>query len=518
MLTMGYLYRVVFLMTVVSLRYIYVDGLLCPVGYRLVKDALVDSVVSKNLTWTEAVMACTKRNGTIIDIRDNQSKKIVFNVMERFKLGSAWIGHSGDIVEATNPSEIRKPYFIMEYIDDEQFEASSYYFYNLYLPELARFNSESAWVPQYDRQDQWIQVDLEATMCIYGIVTQGRKNPSWRTTAYKLLYRKDGDNFHTLQDNGEEEFPGNRNAVTPVARNFTKPFDAQFIRIYPQDWIIHPAIRFDLLVSKETCPIDFTCGKCPALVNTSQRDLAIQYESCCSKLPYICQTESCELTTESQSSLTDSAILNASTNPHKGTPPSSSSTVGLAIGMVLFMIISVILLILLVFLYRHLNNLRTTTDAEKTDHNENNKKEIQQSDTMVTPNLHDKTELNINNIEYFAIDTKDNVEQDTTVYEAINTDLDHTENGEYEYIEEKKDDGNEILGNNMETPYITLTDEGVYSEEKKVVENEVQENGAKEPTLHDSPEAVDAYDDEKVDDSEIPDGTDMLNNEIYSDN
>ncbi|CAH1794661.1 unnamed protein product [Owenia fusiformis] len=250
----------------------------------------------------------------------------------------------GRTVETSDQSDMSEPYYVMEYISDGQFNSSSFGT----LAKYARINSTSAWLPRDINPittTEWIQVDLGKTMCIYGIVTKGRHDQQQWTTVYKLHYRKDGDiNFLTLKDDGKEKLlSANRDQDTAVGRNFTKPFDARFIRLYPKCWDNYAAIRFDLLVSNNICPSDTMCEKYPSFIPSS----------------------------------------------------SSAMIIGLIIGMVLFMIISIILLILLIFSYRELSRCKYATEAVQLHHTgNNNKREVNQGVSMplLTSNMYQKTE------------------------------------------------------------------------------------------------------------------------------
>ncbi|CAH1779232.1 unnamed protein product [Owenia fusiformis] len=491
---MGCVFKIL-LMIIVSTR--YTDGLLCPVGYKLMRD---DTLVvdSENLTWSEAAIECSRMNGTIIKVVDNQSEQSAKDAMWKYSLDKAWIGYTGDIDETIDQSHLSEPYFIVENISDDQLKSSSYY--NRWSEaKHAKFNSIYGWVPsKFTRLCHWVQVDLGKTMCIHGIVTQGRRNTDEWTTVYKLLYKKYGETFRTLWDNGNEELSGNKDRSTPVYRNFTKAFNAQFIRLYPQSW--HggrylPAMRFDLLVSNNPCPTDFPCGKCPAMGTSTGGNLTIQYSSCCSKLPYICEIESCdqiqiestsvttittvtsvtdltvENTTSTVTTATDSNIENTTTicedspETHSratGSVKSISShslTIGLIAGLVVFVFASFILTILLIISNRHQNSCKNPSKAESIYHSENNKTDSNQTVAVVTPNLHTKTEPK--DI-YARVDVKTKAPKPEVIY--ANTEIDQV--GLYDIAE----------------------DVDVY--------NAVEETG---------------------DNSEVPDGIEMFKNEIYDD-
>ncbi|CAH1782118.1 unnamed protein product, partial [Owenia fusiformis] len=377
---MEHLFKVIF---VTIFTTIYTDGLLCPVEYNLVRDTLV--VDSENLTWSQAAMECTRRNGRILTVTDTQSEQNV-SLFEEYLYGKAWVGYTGYTQDKLDDSDSKTPFYIIRHISDKQFDASSH----RGSAKYSKIDSSSAWWPASSDQGKWIQVDLRKTMCVYGIATKGQKSTNDWTIVYKLHYKTDFDNyFLTLQEDGKEELTANEDDDTAVYWNFTKPFNARFIRLYLQQWNGYPVIRFDLLVSNNSCPIDFSCGKCSAIVNTPGGNMTIKHESCCSKLPYICETETCEQDQKDSSPLatvTYSAMDNGTTNPEiqkvsstlpSNTDPtidnstdipgannrnlpcawcSTSLTIGLIIGMVLLMILSIIFLILLIVSQHYKNS------------------------------------------------------------------------------------------------------------------------------------------------------------------
>ncbi|CAH1782116.1 unnamed protein product [Owenia fusiformis] len=492
---------------------IYAEGLLCPVGYNLVRHTLV--VDSENLTWSEAAIECTRKNGRIFTVMDNQSEQIFIDIMEEYSLGKAWVVYTGNIKDELDESDLKSPFYIMKDISDKKFDASS----RPWGAKYAKINSESAWFSFDLSGCQWVRVDLGKPMCIYGIVTKGRKYLDRWTSVYKLNYKNDVDkNFITLQDDGKEELTANEDNDTPVYRNFTKPFNARFIRLYPKLWNIYPAIRFDLLVSNNSCPKEFPCGKCPAIINIPTSNATVQYESCCSKLPYVCETKSCVPDQkESSATITDSTIDNDSRKPeiqkefstlatikdsavvdnttnYRSASNSAFScvlcsmslTIGLIIGMVLLVIIIIILLILLILSQRRKKYSQNASKsavpaAHKIDKNKN---EINRSVAKVSQNvtLTDPKDL------YTQIDIKTKHKKSEMIYANM---------GAYNAAYDTTTD--DTTTNDTAT-YNTISDD------------------AKDTTLYHTPEDIGVYSFEKhTDDKDIPDGIEMFNNELYSD-
>ncbi|CAH1782119.1 unnamed protein product, partial [Owenia fusiformis] len=606
---------------------IYTDGLICPVGYNLVRDIQV--VEPENLTWSEAAMECIRKKGRILTVVGNQSEQIAKDAMEK-SLGKTWVGYTGYYIkDELDESDLRTPFYIMKYIKDEQFDASSFSEY----AEHARIDNQYAWWPKAARLGQWVQVDLRKTMCIHGIVTKGHKNTYQWTTVYKLHYRNKCSKFHIFENDGKEELTANK----PTAyQNFTEPFNAQFIRLYPQKWNKdYPAIRFDLLVSNDSCPTDLPCGKCPAIMNTPTGNVTVQYEPCCSKLPYICEIELCdqdhkeaptqaivtdspfdygtpnpEIQKESSTlpTITELAIDNTTNIPgaNHGNCPcalcSTSLTIGLAIGMGFFMIVSVILLILLILSQHYKNSCiyacTYPSKAGNEHHIDTNKKDFNQTVEMVTPKVTSKAEL-VDLYSQVDIKTKHqkselvsiNKETDDTTYDTACHDTTNNATASAQYhtpvdvdlysVEQKVGEGKTMDINDLYTQvdiktkvpksdrsgakketdqatwtvdavqYHSIADVDNYNVEQKVDDckpldeandlftavddkTKVQKSersvakkktdestwkvGAVDTTRYHTTADVDNYSaGQKVDDCEIPDGIEMMGNEIYSD-
>ncbi|CAH1773606.1 unnamed protein product [Owenia fusiformis] len=386
---MEYLFKVT-LILICSVR--YMEGMVCPVGYMTSRDSVL-KVNSEIMTWSEAAMECTRMNATIITVKDNQAEQAVKDAMNRNSIRKVWIGYSSNTEVGETElgiSDTTEPYFIMGNISDDQFSASSSHSSGI-TPKYANINSRTAWVPKYGYVGEWIQVNLGEAMCVYGIVTKGRADhPQW-TTSYKLQYSDDGDHFTKLIYNQQEQILlGNNDSITPVYNNFTKPFDAQFVRLYPQTWNSYNAIRFDLLISHHSCPSDF-CGTCP-FAAIIRGDLQFQHMSCCSKLAYMCitETESCILTKEN-SSTTDTVTVNQNVaDKFSQESVFSPLVIGLITGIAILAIITIILLLLLLLTIQNRKRQdHKYSSKEPRDHPTNSKdRGMNQSVAMVPPNLH----------------------------------------------------------------------------------------------------------------------------------
>ncbi|XP_072029250.1 uncharacterized protein [Amphiura filiformis] len=112
-----------------------------------------------------------------------------------------------------------------------------------------------SWCAATNNINQWIQVSLNDSQMLGGIITQGRSSSMGRDpynqyiTKYKVQYSNDGTHWKFVtDDNGQdEEFIGNYDRDTPVTNMFDSPILARFVRIRPTEWNSHISMRLELL-------------------------------------------------------------------------------------------------------------------------------------------------------------------------------------------------------------------------------------------------------------------------------
>ena len=110
-----------------------------------------------------------------------------------------------------------------------------------------------AWLPEVDDTDQWIQTDLQERYFFNEIWIQGQSNePNW-VTNMTLLFSDDAGNWTTYYDvNGDSVFPATTDQnSTSVFVLDPRPV-ARYIRINPQGWNNHIAMRYELIGCQET--------------------------------------------------------------------------------------------------------------------------------------------------------------------------------------------------------------------------------------------------------------------------
>eukprot|EP00163_Fabomonas_tropica_P018615 TRINITY_DN32_c0_g1_i1.p1 TRINITY_DN32_c0_g1~~TRINITY_DN32_c0_g1_i1.p1 ORF type:complete len:1693 (-),score=558.43 TRINITY_DN32_c0_g1_i1:161-5239(-) len=123
-------------------------------------------------------------------------------------------------------------------------------------PNLGKGTSRGvgAWVG-LARKNQWVQVFLQHTSRITGILVQGRAlksriRPNRRqwATRFRVYYSNDGVSFKPIRDSRNKimEFAGNSDPVTPVKTLFPRAIHARFVRIMVRAFYGAPAMRFDL--------------------------------------------------------------------------------------------------------------------------------------------------------------------------------------------------------------------------------------------------------------------------------
>ncbi|XP_066299157.1 uncharacterized protein [Branchiostoma lanceolatum] len=96
---------------------------------------------------------------------------------------------------------------------------------------------------------QWLQVDLNSTTSIAGVITQGRADMDQRVTSYKLTFSSDGAVWDTYSEQGQEKvFEGNTDRNTEVEHLLVPPVTARFVRFNPLTSYGHTSMRVEVLL------------------------------------------------------------------------------------------------------------------------------------------------------------------------------------------------------------------------------------------------------------------------------
>ncbi|KAM8893579.1 lactadherin-like isoform 1-T1 [Spinachia spinachia] len=122
-------------------------------------------------------------------------------------------------------------------------------------PQFARLDKQgktNAWSPAHNNRSEWIQVDLEKTKRLTGIITQGAKDFGvvQFVTVFKVAYSNDGESWSTVkQENAGRDklFQGNVDNNTHKKNLFEPPFYARYVRVVPWEWHERVTLRMELL-------------------------------------------------------------------------------------------------------------------------------------------------------------------------------------------------------------------------------------------------------------------------------
>lgn len=128
-----------------------------------------------------------------------------------------------------------------------------------WLPQYARLDKQgktNAWSPASNNHSEWLQVDLEKTKRISGIITQGAKDFGVVSfvSVFKVAYSNDGENWRILIDENtgaDKLFQGNVDNNTHKKNMFEPPFYSRYVRILPWEWHERITLRLELLGCEE---------------------------------------------------------------------------------------------------------------------------------------------------------------------------------------------------------------------------------------------------------------------------
>nr|XP_034341976.1 coagulation factor VIII isoform X3 [Arvicanthis niloticus] len=138
-------------------------------------------------------------------------------------------------------------------ISDTQITASSYFtnMFATWSPSQARLHLQgrtNAWRPQVNDPKEWLQVDLQKTMKVTGIITQGVKSlfTSMFVKEFLISSSQDGHNWSQILHNGKV-FQGNQDSSTPMVNSLDPPLLTRYLRIHPHVWEHQIALRLEIL-------------------------------------------------------------------------------------------------------------------------------------------------------------------------------------------------------------------------------------------------------------------------------
>ncbi|KAL9955698.1 hypothetical protein ACROYT_G037058 [Oculina patagonica] len=104
-----------------------------------------------------------------------------------------------------------------------------------------------AWMPRTHDHNPWLQVDFGAKTRVTGISTQGSYDAKFWIESYSLRYSNNGSNFTQYQQRlRTKTFLGNTNQNGLVGHELVPPIQARCIRVIPESWHWHIALRLEL--------------------------------------------------------------------------------------------------------------------------------------------------------------------------------------------------------------------------------------------------------------------------------
>ena len=105
-----------------------------------------------------------------------------------------------------------------------------------------------AWASGSISIGQFIQADLGTVRRVEKVATQGRQDYDMWVTSYKFAYSVDGVTYTFVVecDGSERVFTGNTDRDTVVENELETAVAARFVRIHPQTFYQHPALRWEV--------------------------------------------------------------------------------------------------------------------------------------------------------------------------------------------------------------------------------------------------------------------------------
>ncbi|CAG5859075.1 unnamed protein product [Menidia menidia] len=122
-------------------------------------------------------------------------------------------------------------------------------------PQFARLDKAgktNAWSPASNNRSEWIQVDLQKTKRLTGIITQGAKDFGvvQFVSVFKVAHSNDGESWRVLKDKNtgnDKLFQGNIDNNSHKKNLFEPGFYARYVRVLPWEWHERTPLRMELL-------------------------------------------------------------------------------------------------------------------------------------------------------------------------------------------------------------------------------------------------------------------------------
>ncbi|XP_016159289.1 PREDICTED: discoidin, CUB and LCCL domain-containing protein 1-like isoform X2 [Ficedula albicollis] len=108
-----------------------------------------------------------------------------------------------------------------------------------------------SWAAEPDAKAAWLELDLGIRRNVTGIITKGSSEQhNYYVTSYHVSSSRDGKNWRPYRgSSGQEEkvFEGNADSQGEVSNAFIPPIVARYIRVTPQSWHQHVALKVALV-------------------------------------------------------------------------------------------------------------------------------------------------------------------------------------------------------------------------------------------------------------------------------
>jgi hypothetical protein len=122
--------------------------------------------------------------------------------------------------------------------------------WNYYGPRNARLfggGDYGSFIPNHNRNGEWVQVDLGRSTEVGAIATQGRKWGGCWWKRYQLFYSNSGTSWTPYMENGKDaDLMGNTDGNSVVFNIFDSPFVARYVRVVVADYDNWPCLRMEL--------------------------------------------------------------------------------------------------------------------------------------------------------------------------------------------------------------------------------------------------------------------------------
>ncbi|KAM6108664.1 discoidin, CUB and LCCL domain-containing protein 1-like [Pterocles gutturalis] len=107
-----------------------------------------------------------------------------------------------------------------------------------------------SWAAEPGSEAAWLELDLGTRRNVTGIITKGSSEQhDYYVTSYRVSSSRDGKNWRPYRGSGGQEdkvFEGNADSHGEVSNAFIPPIVARYLRVTPQSWHQHVALKVAL--------------------------------------------------------------------------------------------------------------------------------------------------------------------------------------------------------------------------------------------------------------------------------